>query len=164
MRPAPDPVSEGAPGSTREARSNVPAAKPDCPHNTARTQTVDVGRNLENPEACMPASLERAFRALFRFLLRVCASGCLRGCLESGDSVWAPNVETPRGASPGRRGRSQVPRRARGTSERARARSPPQRRPTGRLYSGGTLSRHPLRAEDKVQTIITPPTPLKEAA
>src|SRR5947199_7043769 len=77
MGPDPDPVSESAPGSTREASSNVPAAKPACPHNTARTQTVDVRRNLENPEACMPASLERAFRALFRFLLRVCASGCL---------------------------------------------------------------------------------------
>src|SRR3954451_4010779 len=68
-------------------------------------------------------------------------------CLESGDSVWAPTVETPRGASPGRRGRSQVPRRARGASDRGRARSPPQRRPTGRLYSGATLSRHPLTGE-----------------
>src|SRR3954466_10972950 len=68
-----------------------------------------------------------------------------RGCLESGDSVWAPTVETPRGASPGRRRRSQVPRRARGASERERARSPPQRRPAGRLYSGGTLPKRPLR-------------------
>src|SRR5436853_6016318 len=72
-----------------------------------------------------------------------------RGCLESGDSVWAPTVETPRGASPGRRGRSQVPRRARGASERARARSPPQRRPTGRLYSGGTPFETPSQRSEE---------------
>src|SRR3954453_2400928 len=67
-----------------------------------------------------------------------------RGRLESDNSADLI-VETPRGASPRRRGRSNLPRRARGASELTKRRTPPQRRPTGRLYNGKALSRHPLR-------------------
>jgi hypothetical protein len=50
-----------------------------------------------HPEGTLPLSTSSSSR-----FPRV--SSPLRGCLESGDSVWQSTVETPRGASPRRRG------------------------------------------------------------
>src|SRR4051794_7809397 len=71
------------------------------------------------------------------------ASSCLRSRTnrsyrsERASRKGAPNVETPRGASLRRRPRPCSLRRPAGAPWHLGSSSPPRRRPTGRLYSGG---------------------------
>jgi len=62
--------------------------------------------------------------------------------------MGAPTVETPRGASLRRRPRPCSLRRPAGAPWHLGSSSPPRRRPTGRLYSGGP---------DGIATFETPP-------